>query len=71
MEFEPLATAGLFNLNLRAAGAGNTGVLGLQITVPTHLRFDWLGSGDEDPTARATFGIFNRPSSIIFRREVR
>ncbi len=71
MEFESLANAGLFNLNLQAPGAGNVGVLEVGATVPSHLMFDWDGAGDRAPTARATFGIFNRPSSIVYRRELR
>ena len=70
-EFESSPVGGLFNLNLKASGSGNTGVLGLDVLVPPHLRYNWTGSGDTDPTARATFGIFNKPSTIIFRREVR
>jgi len=70
-EFESLVSAGLFNLNLQAPGVGNVGVLQINATVPTHLLFDWDGAGDRAPTARASFGIFNRPSSIIYRRELR
>jgi MSHA biogenesis protein MshQ len=35
------------------------------------LRFDLDGnaSHDDDPTARATFGIFNEPQVVIFIRE--
>ncbi|MCG6967531.1 MAG: hypothetical protein LJE59_13575 [Chromatiaceae bacterium] len=71
MEFESPPLAGLFNLNLKAPGSGNSGVIGVTAVVPTHLKYDWSSSGDIDPTGRATFGIFNRPSSIVFRRELR
>ena len=63
--------AGRFNLHLRAPGSGNGGVIGVTADVPGHLRYDWQGSGDTAPGARATFGIFSRPSTVIYRREVR
>jgi MSHA biogenesis protein MshQ len=71
MEFEPVPVAGDFGLVLAAPGAGNTGVLGIGLSAPAHLRYDWSGAGDSDPTGRATFGIFNRTTSIIYQREVR
>ncbi|MDJ0740657.1 MAG: hypothetical protein QNJ91_13150 [Gammaproteobacteria bacterium] len=71
LQFATSPTAGLFNLHLQAPGAGNTGVAGVQVLAPDWLRFDWRGAGDEDPRARATFGIFNRGNQLIYRREVR
>lgn len=64
----PTAGAGgLFNLNLRAPGAGNTGSMNVTATVPDFLRFDWTGAGKTSPTARATFGLRRMP--IIYLRE--
>jgi MSHA biogenesis protein MshQ len=71
MEYEPELTGGIANFFLKAPGPGNTGVLGIQATAPDYLKFDWLGTGDTDPSARATFGIFNRATSVIYQREVR
>lgn len=71
MEWEATPSSGAFNLHLRAPGVGNSGVIRVDATVPAHLQYDWSGTGNAAPTARATFGIFNRPSTIIYRREVR
>lgn len=71
MEFEPVAVSGVYEVSLKAPGAAKVGVLGVTAAAPPHLQFDWSGSGDSDPVSRVTFGIFNRPSSIIYRREVR
>jgi MSHA biogenesis protein MshQ len=62
---------GDFNLNLQAPGEGNTGSAGISVDAPGWLEFDWQGAGVSDPTAKATFGIFRRPSSIIYLREAR
>ncbi|MCB1801834.1 MAG: hypothetical protein KDI82_09130 [Gammaproteobacteria bacterium] len=71
LQYGALAAAGVFNLHLKAPGSGNSGVVGLQVDVPDWLEYDWLGVGQQDPAARATFGIFNRGDGIIYRREVR
>jgi len=35
------------------------------------LRFDWNGDGTEDdPTSRATFGIFKGNPALIYTREM-
>jgi hypothetical protein len=66
----PLATAGgNYNLNFRAPGTGNTGALDITATVPDYLRFNWKGTGDINPTARATFGIYKGNSHFIYFRE--
>jgi len=59
---------GNFNLTLRAPGAGNTGSMDVTATVPTWLRFNWLGTGNINPSARATFGTYKTP--IIYLREI-
>jgi MSHA biogenesis protein MshQ len=64
--------AGAFNLNLAAPGGGNSGATVITATAPTWLQFDWNAStsGNENPTALASFGLFPGPSSRIFQREV-
>jgi len=59
---------GNFNLTLRAPGAGNTGSMDVTATVPAWLRFNWLGTGNINPSARATFGTYKTP--IIYLREI-
>jgi hypothetical protein len=74
----PLA-AGSAGLVLSAPGAGNTGYVDLVYDLSTatgaaleFLRWDWDGDGslDDDPTARATFGIFPGDGRVIYLREV-
>ncbi len=62
---------GVFPLSLIAPGAGNAGVVGVTATVPDWLKFDWRGAGPANPVARATFGIYNRDTPIIYLRESR
>jgi MSHA biogenesis protein MshQ len=62
-------SAGGFNLYLRPPGAGKTGSADVQVDAPTWLEFDWNGTGDVDPTGRATFGIFRGAPNIIHLRE--
>ena len=71
LQYGSTALAGSFNLNLKAPGVNNSGVLGISADAPAWLEFDWTGTGDSDPSARATFGIFNRNTSIIYQRELR
>jgi MSHA biogenesis protein MshQ len=70
------AVAGQFGLLLSAPGSGKTGEINLQLNMGTAglpwLQYDWNGdgSGNDDPTARATFGTFQGPKRVIFKREV-
>ena len=41
----------------------------IEADVPDYLKFDWKGNGDENPAARATFGIFKGNKHIIYLRE--
>ena len=70
-EAPPVTAGGNFNLRLAAPGAGNTGSVLINGTVPTWLKFDWntLTPGDEDPSGQATFGIFGGESKQIYTRE--
>lgn len=61
---------GDFNLNLQPPGQGNTGSADVLVDGPAWLEYNWSGVVmDEDPSAKATFGVFGRPSSLIYRRE--
>jgi MSHA biogenesis protein MshQ len=64
--------AGNFNLRLAAPGAGNTGGVLIDGTVPTWLRFDWSTAtpGDENPSGQATFGLFGGETRQIYTREI-
>jgi hypothetical protein len=66
----PVVTdGGNFNLNFQAPGTGNTGAMGITATVPGYLRFNWKGAGEVNPTARATFGIYQGNKHFIYFRE--
>jgi hypothetical protein len=60
-------------LNLGASGTGSqcvaVGSAGPTATTTgaPWLRYNWTGSGDADPVARATFGVYKSP--LIYRRE--
>ncbi len=56
-------------LLLSAPGAGNTGSVLLQLSVPGWLRFDWLGTGDVDPQGRQSFGLFRGHDRVVFWSE--
>jgi hypothetical protein len=71
----PAANAGVFNLNLTAPGAGNTGsiLIGhLPTTVDSWLKYDWDGGGiyDDDPSATATFGIYEGNDVNIYIQQI-
>lgn len=61
-------TDGNFNLNLKATN--KIGALDVTATVANWLKFDWTGNGNQNPVARATFGIFKGDSKQIYLREV-
>jgi MSHA biogenesis protein MshQ len=71
---EPFA-AGLAGLSLSAPGAGNTGAVDLGVDLTAlglpWLQFDWDGDGSyaEDPSGRATFGIYRGSDARIDLRE--
>ena len=70
----PLLTAGDAGLALSSPGAGNTGHFDLSPAgEDTPWLFgDWDGDGsyDDNPTGRATFGVFSGSDQLIYRREV-
>lgn len=64
--------AGDFNLHLQAPGLGNSGSLDISadLSATSWLRYNWDGAGgDDDPTGRATFGIYRGSSRHIYLRE--
>ncbi|MGZ5050801.1 MAG: DUF6701 domain-containing protein [Methylobacter sp.] len=69
-KFSEPPNQGSFNLNFRAPGTGNTGALDITAAVPDYLKFNWKGAGNENPTARATFGIYKGNSKFIYIREL-
>jgi MSHA biogenesis protein MshQ len=59
------------SLLLSAPGAGNDG--GVQATLaslPTWLYYDWTGSGRSAAKGLASFGIYQGPTPLIYRREL-
>lgn len=74
---QPLAVGDL-GLTFTAPLAGNTGyadmVFDLSLATGADLewlRYDWNGDGshDEDPAARATFGVYSGSAAVIYIRE--
>ncbi len=61
---------GLGNLVWTKPGANNTGYVDMTISSPNWLKFNWSGTGDTDPSGRATFGIYKGHPKIIYMREV-
>lgn len=74
---DPLV-AGDAGLSLSPPGVGNTGYVDLLYDLSPAgadrpwLRYDWDGDGshDDDPTGRATFGIYAGEDALIHRREL-
>ena len=70
------AAAGDVNLTYPAPGAGNEGYVDtttdLNSAAHLWLRFDWNGDGvfDDDPVARATFGIFDGDPVQIYIQQI-
>lgn len=74
--------AGVGNLRLSAPGAGNNGAVDLRVNLTaegkSYLRGRWNETDedanpatayDDDPSARASFGLYKGGSQIIYRRE--
>ena len=71
-QFEEPPVTGIFNLNLKAPGADKTGDIGLTLTSPSWLQYDWDGNGthDNNPTGSASFGLYRGDDRVIYWREV-
>ena len=52
--------------------SGNTGSIDIQAAAPAHLQYDWDADGifDDDPGARASFGLYQGNAKQIYLREV-
>lgn len=61
---------GDFALIWHATGTGNTGSLDVTASVPDYLKFNWRGTGNINPTAKATFGIYKGNQKVIYSREL-
>ena len=57
-------------LLISAPGAPNTGSVDLTFDAPAWLEFNWLGTGNIDPTGTASFGHFRGHDKVIYWREV-
>jgi len=63
-------TAGVGELSFSAPGGDGYADARLDLSVPFWLRYDWDGiAGDDDPTARATFGLYRGSPKHIYMRE--
>ncbi|MDZ7735440.1 MAG: DUF6701 domain-containing protein [Gammaproteobacteria bacterium] len=64
-------SSGLGSLTFPAPGEGNTGYVDATVTLSSFLQFDWDGDGsdDDNPAARATFGIYSGNPGLIYIRE--
>ena len=74
--FTPFASAGDVNYSFASPGAGNDGFVDTttDLNSANHLwlRFDWDADGDfdDDPTARATFGIYEGDPVQIYIQQI-
>jgi len=69
-----LPSSGGYNLYLKNPGAGNEGSVDVTADLSTKpwLRFDWDGdplTADQDPTGKATFGLYRGSPRNIYLRE--
>ena len=58
-------------LQLSAPGQGGDGYVDItaNLSAKTWLRFDWHGTGDVDPTGRASFGLYRGSPKHIYLRQ--
>jgi hypothetical protein len=66
----PSLASGDFGLLLSAPGIHHQGTVDVTADVPAWLQFDWNDNGDENPTARAAFGIYRGNHHRIYQQEV-
>lgn len=61
-------------LNLAATASGNACIASAPGTAATAnqpaLQFNWLGTGNQNPRARATFGVYKNADQFIYSREL-
>jgi MSHA biogenesis protein MshQ len=67
-----LASFSIHDNGSSSAGPGVTGEVEYSMLVPGYLQYDWDGDNlyNNNPTARATFGIFNGNSKQIYYRQL-
>jgi MSHA biogenesis protein MshQ len=70
--YRSTASSGDFNLVLAAPGAGNSGAVTVEAVAPAWLKYDWVVGtvGLENPSALATFGVFQGSAQRVYEREV-
>lgn len=61
-------TNGNFNVVLKAPNAN--GSLSITAAVDNWMTFNWSGTGNSNPSARASFGLYRGNPKIIYMREV-
>lgn len=64
-------TAGTGELSFSAPGAGGDGYADarMDLSARSWLQFDWNGTGNTDPTGRATFGLYRGSPRHIYLRQ--
>ncbi|WP_372522089.1 DUF6701 domain-containing protein [Sulfuricaulis sp.] len=64
-------TAGVGELSFSAPGAGGDGYADarMDLAARSWLQFDWNGTGNTDPTGRATFGLYRGSPKHIYLRQ--
>jgi MSHA biogenesis protein MshQ len=70
--YRQFQSGGGYNLNLKAAGAANEGSVDVSADLSTKawLRYDWDDNGSlDDPTGRATFGLYRGSPTHIYQRQ--
>lgn len=69
--YSSTASAGAFNLILKAPGSGNSLAVTVTATAPSWLQYPWnTSTGFSSPTGLATFGLFPGSQSRVHQREV-
>jgi MSHA biogenesis protein MshQ len=64
-------TVGTGELSFSAPGAGGDGYADarMDLSARSWLQFDWNGTGNTDPTGRATFGLYRGSPKHIYLRQ--
>jgi len=59
-------------IELEATGDGNRGTVGVSYDAYDWLKYDWSGNDiyNEDPSAKATFGLYRGNDRVIYTREI-
>ena len=65
-----LFSSGLFNTNWSVPSSNRYGSYHFLYTVENWLKYDWNGSGDEDPSGVVNFGQYKGNDRIIYWKEI-